>query len=133
MQHRKDLWGDDVEEWNPERWNDRKFGWEFIPFGGGSRQCLGQRFGRAQVMYTIVRLLQEFDGLENMEAPGPIKFHHTIENRSGTGVQVKLHVASSPLSEKSAKIEVHDLGLGPERSEYVGEHVGEELGDMGGF
>lgn len=46
MQHRKDLWGDDVEEWNPERWNDRKFGWEFIPFGGGSRQCLGKIYPR---------------------------------------------------------------------------------------
>lgn len=41
MQHRTDIWGDDVEEWNPDRWNGRKFGWEFIPFGGGPRQCLG--------------------------------------------------------------------------------------------
>ena len=42
MQHREDIWGTDVEEYRPERWQDRKFGWDFIPFGGGARQCLGR-------------------------------------------------------------------------------------------
>ena len=40
---------------------------------------------------VVVRFLQRFDAIENMEAPGPIKLHHAIENRSGTGVQVRLH------------------------------------------
>lgn len=83
-------------------------------------------------MYTIVRLLQEFDGLENMEAPGPMRFHHTIENRSGTGVQVRMHAAGlSTLADKPKKAEGADLdlGLGVERREPVGE----ELGDMGGY
>ena len=43
MQHREDIWGPDVEEYKPERWQDRKFGWDFIPFGGGARQCLGRK------------------------------------------------------------------------------------------
>jgi len=34
MQHRADIWGSDVEDFKPERWADRKFGWDFIPFGG---------------------------------------------------------------------------------------------------
>jgi hypothetical protein len=80
-------------------------------------------------MYTIVRLLQEFDGLENMEAPGPMRFHHTIENRSGTGVQVRMHAAVASLKEKSAGLQAVDFGLGVERKESVGE----ELGDMGGY
>lgn len=42
MQHRADIWGPDVEEYKPERWQDKKFGWDFIPFGGGARQCLGR-------------------------------------------------------------------------------------------
>jgi cytochrome P450 len=45
MQHREDIWGPDVEEFKPDRWEDRKFGWYFIPFGGGARQCLGREFG----------------------------------------------------------------------------------------
>lgn len=43
MQHRRDLWGDDVEEFKPERWETRQPGWEFIPFGAGERKCLGRK------------------------------------------------------------------------------------------
>ena len=42
---------------------------------------------------VVVRFVQRFDKIENMETPGPIKLHHAIENRSGTGVQIKLHEA----------------------------------------
>lgn len=43
MQHREDIWGSDVEEYKPERWDGRKFGWDFVPFGGGARQCIGRK------------------------------------------------------------------------------------------
>lgn len=94
MQHRQDVWGDDVEEYRPERWEERKVGWEFIPFGMGLRQCPGREFGRVSVAYVMVRSLQRFDKFENMEPPGPIRLHHAIENRSGTGVKVRFHIAS---------------------------------------
>ena len=42
MQHRPDIWGYDVEEFKPERWEGRKVGWEFVPFGSGPRMCLGR-------------------------------------------------------------------------------------------
>jgi len=45
MTRRTDLWGPDVDDFRPERWEEgggRKFGFEFIPFGGGARQCLGR-------------------------------------------------------------------------------------------
>lgn len=40
-----------------------------------------------------IRILQRYDWLVNAEQPHntPPKFHHTIENRSGTGVKVWLH------------------------------------------
>lgn len=44
MQHRADIWGSDVEEYRPERWEGRKFGWDFVPFGGGARQCIGRKY-----------------------------------------------------------------------------------------
>ena len=36
MQHRKDLWGPDAEEFKPERWEGRKTSWEYLPFNGKS-------------------------------------------------------------------------------------------------
>lgn len=47
MARRTDIWGFDVEAFRPERWLEdggRKFGFEFLPFGGGVRQCLGRKF-----------------------------------------------------------------------------------------
>ncbi|KAK4163350.1 putative cytochrome P450 [Cladorrhinum sp. PSN259] len=98
MTRREDLWGWDFEDFKPERWEEdggRKFGFEFIPFGGGVRQCLGQQFARTKASYVVVRLLQKYDRIENAEEPddAPLRFHHTIENRSGSGVQVRLREA----------------------------------------
>jgi cytochrome P450 len=52
MQHRPDIWGDDAEEFRPERWEGRKTGWEWIPFGGGPRKCLGRKFFAAVFRYS---------------------------------------------------------------------------------
>lgn len=46
LARRKDLWGPDADEFRPERWVEgggRKTGFEFVPFGGGVRQCMGRR------------------------------------------------------------------------------------------
>lgn len=42
LQQRDDIWGDDPEEFRPERWEHRKAGMEFVPFGGGPRKCVGR-------------------------------------------------------------------------------------------
>ncbi|RDW58626.1 hypothetical protein BP6252_13102 [Coleophoma cylindrospora] len=93
MQHRPDLWGVDVDEFKPERWAERRVGFDFLPFGAGPRKCIGQQFALTETAYTLVRFLQRFDKIENMEAPGPPFFHCVFSNRSGTGVQVRLHEA----------------------------------------
>lgn len=31
MHHRKDIWGEDAEDFNPERWEGKKVGWEYLP------------------------------------------------------------------------------------------------------
>lgn len=41
LHHRADLWGTDVDVFRPERWEERKIDWTFIPFGGGPRKCAG--------------------------------------------------------------------------------------------
>ena len=61
MHRRKDLWGDDSEVFRPERWEGRKIGWEYLPFNGGPRVCLGQQFAMTEAGYILVRILQKFD------------------------------------------------------------------------
>lgn len=52
IQHRPDIWGEDAEEFRPERWEDHKIGWEWIPFGGGPRKCLGRKYFLIFISYT---------------------------------------------------------------------------------
>jgi cytochrome P450 len=39
---RKDLWGDDANDFKPERWEGRKKSYDFIPFIAGPQNCLGR-------------------------------------------------------------------------------------------
>lgn len=71
-------------------------------------------------MYTIARMLQIFDNIENLESGGPIKMHHTIENRSATGVRVRLHLASSSFDRFFARPMQTDLELDPDHNLGLG-------------
>ena len=42
LQHRSDTWGDNPEDFRPQRWEGRRAGLEFVPFGGGPRKCIGR-------------------------------------------------------------------------------------------
>ena len=95
MHRRKDLWGDDAEVFNPERWLGRRPGWEYLPFNGGPRICPGQQFALTKTSYVAVRLIQRFDVLQNRDdAPLPL-MNLTLTNCSGTGAKVRLHAAPS--------------------------------------
>ena len=52
LHRRRDLWGTDADQFNPERWIGRKSGWEYLPFNGGPRVCLG----RASRLHRFVLL-----------------------------------------------------------------------------
>ena len=48
MHRRKDIFGEDAEDFRPERWLDAKNetplrpGWAYLPFNGGPRVCIGR-------------------------------------------------------------------------------------------
>lgn len=42
IHRRPDVWGPDAAEFKPERWEGRKMDWNYIPFSGGPRVCLGE-------------------------------------------------------------------------------------------
>lgn len=64
MHRRTDIYGPDAEEFKPERWENLRPGWGYLPFNGGPRICVGQQFALTEAGYTIVRLMQTFDSIE---------------------------------------------------------------------
>ena len=64
MHKDKDIWGDDVLQFNPERWspeNSKKIPKHcFCPFGLGPRTCLASNYANLQLRITLVKLLQRF-------------------------------------------------------------------------
>jgi cytochrome P450 len=69
MQRRKDIWGDDADMFNPDRWALKKVrGWEYLPFNGGPRICLGQQFALTEAGYVITRMMQKFSVMKQTDA-----------------------------------------------------------------
>ncbi|KAK0479858.1 cytochrome P450 [Armillaria luteobubalina] len=71
MHRRKDLWGSDAEEFDPDRFLDRRLKtyltpnpFIFLPFNAGPRICLGQQFAYNEISFMLVRLLQNFSSFE---------------------------------------------------------------------
>ncbi|KAH8655033.1 cytochrome P450 [Tricladium varicosporioides] len=97
LQRRPDLWrgkgmGEgDEETFRPERWEGRKWGWDYVPFNGGPRICLGQQYAMTEAAYIIIRIMQRFDKMENMDETFEPKHNLGTTNSSGNGVKVKLH------------------------------------------
>jgi cytochrome P450 len=80
MQRREDIYPPQasgfphVQAFVPERWEVwTPKPWTYLPFNGGPRICVGQQFALTEMAYTLVRLLQRFETIENMmngEQPG---------------------------------------------------------------
>lgn len=96
MHRRQDFYGSDAEDFKPERWVGEKAlrpGWEYLPFNGGARVCLGQQFALTEAAYTTVRLMQEFTAIESKD-PEPWKEKLTLTCTSAGGCKVVLTPAS---------------------------------------
>eukprot|EP01098_Paradermamoeba_levis_P012511 TRINITY_DN5494_c0_g1_i1.p1 TRINITY_DN5494_c0_g1~~TRINITY_DN5494_c0_g1_i1.p1 ORF type:complete len:109 (-),score=24.32 TRINITY_DN5494_c0_g1_i1:57-383(-) len=97
------FWGEDVEEYKPERWSSnssstqmeedgvepkgkdsRRHPFQFIPFGGGSRTCIGNNFSLIEQRIVLMMLLKRFRfrlstpdqpfvlGVSGLLSPGPL-------------------------------------------------------------
>src|SRR6202035_1666596 len=74
LHHREDLYPDPFA-FRPERWIDRKPGtYEWIPFGGGTRRCLGATLAMAEQRVVLAAMARRLD-LAAAE-PGPERAQH---------------------------------------------------------
>ncbi|KAL0939888.1 Cytochrome P450 52A2 [Colletotrichum truncatum] len=94
LHRRQDIWSSDALEFKPERWEGMRLDWNYIPFSGGPRICIGQQFALTEAAFLLVRLLQKFDKMDWVGRQGkPRKdVHFTMAPRDG--VPVKLRYAN---------------------------------------
>jgi cytochrome P450 len=76
LHHREDLYPEPFA-FRPERWADRKPGtYEWIPFGGGIRRCLGAALAMAEQRIVLREMARRLD----LEAAEPEPEHATHRN-----------------------------------------------------
>ena len=60
LHHREDLYPE-PKQFKPERFLARQFSaWEFIPFGGGNRRCLGYALAMLEIKLVLATILTNF-------------------------------------------------------------------------
>ncbi|XP_078444832.1 cytokinin hydroxylase-like [Wolffia australiana] len=62
VHHSEELWGKDVNEFNPERFAGKSFAQlrHFMPFAAGPRNCVGQSFALMEAKIILATLLSHF-------------------------------------------------------------------------
>ena len=91
LHRRKDCFGANAEQFDPKRWAELDPPrWSYLPFGGGPRVCPGQQLGVAEVSYTIVRILQTFQSIENRDPVDEFIENYKVTTESRNGAKVCL-------------------------------------------
>lgn len=97
MQRSRKLWGGDSDKFKPERWEGRKSGWEYLPFNGGPRICIGQQYALTSSAYAVIRILQKFEGIELVgewpTSTRSVRHNSTLTCNTEEGVRVRLRYA----------------------------------------
>lgn len=95
LHHDRDIWGEDVNTFNPHRWENvdiKRWQWEFVPFLGGPRICPAMQQVLTQGIYLLVRLTREFEMIENrdpvLEYVGLVKTMTESKNGVKVGFRV---------------------------------------------
>ncbi len=87
----KSVWGEDADDFKPDRWKTFKpEAWQYLPFGGGPRSCLGRTKALVEASYVIVRLMREFSHIESRDGrdwTGQVQL--TAKNANGCKIALR--------------------------------------------
>lgn len=81
------FYGEDAEEFKPERWEVLRQNWHYLPFSGGPRICPAQQLALTEASYILFRLLREFKENRSCdERPWTESIKLTASNRNGVTI-----------------------------------------------
>ncbi|XVE78698.1 hypothetical protein DITRI_Ditri13aG0167900 [Diplodiscus trichospermus] len=91
IHHSEELWGRDVNEFNPGRFNSRPFasGRHFIPFAAGPRNCIGQAFAMMEAKIILAMLISQFSFIISESYRHAPVVVMTIKPKCGVQVHLK--------------------------------------------
>lgn len=101
MHRRKDLWGPDAEDFDPDRFLDERSKYLtsnpfiFLPFNGGPRICLGREFAYNEMSFFVIRLLQTFSSVtlaEDIQTRPPVEWCIGTGRNSQEKVAIRHHL-----------------------------------------
>lgn len=103
-----DLWGEDAEQFRPERWldDDGKFAgrsaWDFPVFNGGPRACLGRKMAEVLGCWVLVRLVEGWHVEEVRDGDGDrvSAMSLTLPMKGGLPVRVRRRATAATAPEK---------------------------------
>jgi cytochrome P450 len=95
-----DLWGEDADEFKPERWIDKATGratmnggadsnYAFLTFLHGPRSCIGEKFARAEMRALIAAVCANFE-MAMADPKEVVKGGGTLTFKPLNGMRLKL-------------------------------------------
>ncbi|KAL9011508.1 MAG: hypothetical protein Q9173_003654 [Seirophora scorigena] len=110
LHRRRDIFGDDADDFRPERWETlRPPAWSYVPFSGGPRVCPGQNLALTEVAYTTVKILQTFEAMENRDPVGEFVEVYKLSTESKNGAKsacASLHLQRARAGSRDALLEL---------------------------
>ena len=99
INHSKQLWGEDAEEFNPDRWmvpgqansGGAVSNYAFLTFLHGPRSCIGQRFAVAELACLLAAFVGKYE-FEMVNPDEKIEIKGGITARPRNGMHIKLKV-----------------------------------------
>ena len=78
LHHDPDAWKD-PEKFDPERFRgarkDTHHLFQFLPFGGGPRNCIGMRFALLEIKIALVKILSKYKFVRSAKTQVPLMLH----------------------------------------------------------
>uniref|UniRef100_A0A8R1IAT3 Cytochrome P450 n=1 Tax=Caenorhabditis japonica TaxID=281687 RepID=A0A8R1IAT3_CAEJA len=73
LHYDKTIWGEDADEFKPERWSSMSNQPSFLSFGAGPRQCLGMRLAILEEKVLLAHVLRKYSFVTNTRTQIPMK------------------------------------------------------------